>query len=499
MNLDPHTCYRAILARDVRHDGRFFTCVRTTGIYCRPICPARPPKFENCIFVPSAAAAHEAGFRPCLRCRPESSPNVGAWRGTSATVSRALRLIEAGALDDGSVDALAARLGVGERQLRRLFQQHLGASPLSVAQSRRVLLAQQLIHQTSLPMIAVAHGSGFTSIRRFNETFQQLFGRSPSEMRRGRGRTTDRGAPVSLTLPYRPPYDWDALIEFLRKRAIPGVETVSRSAYRRVIRTGSGIGWIKVEHAPWMNALRATVYTNEFNCLPDIIARIRRMFDLAADPLAITNDLGRDPLLAPLVAARPGLRVPGTWDGFEAAVRAVLGQQITVSAATALAGRFAAAFGEPVADLGGLTHAFPQPDDCIDEKRIAGLGIPEDRAAAIAALARAACVDPDLFGAGQILAVTIARLKDLPGIGDWTANYTAMRGMGENDAFPAGDVGLVQALEPVFGRRPTSEELLERAEAWRPWRAYAALHLWTGGPSPVSARHSDGATNATAA
>src|SRR5207245_4356630 len=251
MHLDPVACYRALLARDPRYDGRFFTCVKTTGIYCRPICPARSLKFENCIFVPSAAAAQEAGFRPCLRCRPESSPDLGAWRGTSATVSRALALIEAGALDGSNIEALAARLGMGGRQLRRLFKQHLGASPVAVAQTRRVLLAKQLIHQTNLSLTAIAMASGFGSVRRFNETFRQLFNRPPSELRRGNGQTASAGeAAISLLLPYRRPYDWEAITGFLGARAIPGVEMVANGIYRRVIQIGEAIGWIEVAHAP---------------------------------------------------------------------------------------------------------------------------------------------------------------------------------------------------------------------------------------------------------
>src|SRR5262245_8147458 len=234
MNLEPSACYRAVLARDARYDGRFFTCVKTTGIYCRPICPARPPKLANCIFVPTAAAAQEAGFRPCLRCRPESSPELDAWRGTEATVSRAMKLIEAGALDDGDVGSLADRLEIGERQLRRLFRRHLGAAPVTVAQTRRVLLAKQLIHQTDLPMIDVALASGFGSVRRFNETFQSLFHRPPSELRR-RAAAGSAGPEISILLPYRPPYDWPAMIGFLTARALDGVEVVTPESYRRVV------------------------------------------------------------------------------------------------------------------------------------------------------------------------------------------------------------------------------------------------------------------------
>jgi AraC family transcriptional regulator, regulatory protein of adaptative response / DNA-3-methyladenine glycosylase II len=494
MKLDPVTCYRALLARDARYDGRFFTCVRTTGVYCRSICPARHPKFENCIFVPSAAAAQEAGFRPCLRCRPESSPDLGAWRGTSATVSRALVLIEAGALDDSRVEALAARLGMGGRQLRRLFRQHLGATPVTVAQTRRVLLAKQLVHQTKLSLAEIALASGFGSVRRFNETFQQLYSRPPSELRRGKGlaagATSTGATTISLLLPYRAPYDWDAITAFLGARAIPGVETVADGLYRRVIQIGDTLGWIEVAHKPAQTGLLTTVSINRLDALPSIIARIRRVFDLAADPTAITAALGQDPLLAPRVAARPGLRVPGGWDGFEIAVRAVLGQQITVAAARRLAGKLAASFGDAVPDgtaPPGLTHAFPRPEQ-VDVEGISALGMPRARAASIAGLARAVCRDSRLFDPRQDLANAIARLVELPDIGEWTAQYIAMRGLNENDAFPAADIGLIRAFTDLTGKRPTAAEFLERAEAWRPWRAYAALHLWSADAARTLAR-----------
>ena len=479
MDLDPTACHRAMLARDARYDGRFFTCVKTTGIYCRPICPARPPKLENCVFLPTAAAAQEAGFRPCLRCRPESAPDLGAWRGTSGTVTRALRLIEAGALDEGDVDALAARLGVGERHLRRLFLRHLGAAPVTVAQTRRVLLAKQLIHQTDLPMTEVALASGFGSVRRFNETFQQLYRRPPGELRRRRVAGVPAATGIRLLLPYRPPYDWSSMIGFLAARAIAGVEVVAGGVYRRVIDLGGATGAIEVADAPDRSSLRVTVRFPRLEALPEIIARIRRVFDLGADPAAIVAELARDPALAPLVVARPGLRVPGAWDGFELAVRAVLGQQITVAAARTLAGKLVAAFGEPVASgdaAEGLTHAFPRPER-FDVDGVAALGMPRARAAALAGLAAAQLDDPRLFDPRADLEAAVSRLRALPGIGEWTAQYIAMRALRENDAFLAGDVALQRVLARD-GRRPTAKELVARAESWRPWRAYAVLHLW---------------------
>jgi len=479
MDMDHEACYRVISQRDPRFDGRLFTGVKTTGIYCRPVCPARTPLSRNVVFFPSAAAAQEAGFRPCLRCRPETAPDLGAWRGTSNTVTRALSLIELGALDDGDVDALAGRLGVGERQLRRLFRQHLGASPVAVAQTRRVLLAKQLIHETRLPMTEVAFAAGFGSIRRFNETFQTLFGRAPGALRRSLGADVSAGAAgeISLLLRYQPPYDWASMIDFLRVRAITGMEVVTPGSYSRTIQIGDDQGSVCVRPTDG-DALRATVRFPRLSALPVIIARLRRVFDLSADPLAITEHLARDPALAPLVAARPGLRAPGAWDGFELAIRAVLGQQITVAAAIRLAGKFVAAHGEAVAGpAGGLMHVFPRPD-VVARADLSALGMPRSRAAALSAVAVAVVEDPNLFSADRGLDDAIARLKAIRGVGEWTAQYIALRQMRLPDAFPAADVGLMRALADGDGRRPTADELLARAEAWRPWRAYAAQHLW---------------------
>src|SRR5262245_9966558 len=267
MDLNPAVCYRAVQARDARYDGRFFTCVKTTGIYCRPICPARPPKIGNCRFVPTAAAAQAAGFRPCLRCRPESSPELDAWRGTEATVSRALKLIEAGALDGGDIASLAERLEIGERQLRRLFSRHVGAAPITVAQTRRVLLAKQLIHQTNLPMIEVALASGFGSVRRFNETFQQMYGRPPSDLRR-RTATGSSAPEITILLPYRPPYDWAAMLQFFQARAIEGIEVVTHDSYSRTIELDGAAGSIHLTHAPEQSSLSVKLRFPKLNLLP---------------------------------------------------------------------------------------------------------------------------------------------------------------------------------------------------------------------------------------
>lgn len=480
---DPEICYSAIQSRDPRFDGRLFTAVRTTGIYCRPICPARTPKRENVTFYPSAAAAQEAGYRPCLRCRPEASPDLGAWRGTSNTVSRALTLIAEGALDgDGDVDTLAERLGMGERQLRRLFAKHLGASPVAVAQTRRVLLAKQLLDGTAMPMTEIALASGFGSLRRFNATFRQLYGRPPRVLRRSREERDGAMAAfgIDITLPYAPPYEWPAMLSFLSARAIPGVEAVDGDAYRRTITLDGAAGIVEVRPDPKHDGLRATIRFPRLTALPAIVARLRRLFDLGADPARIGADLARDPHLAPLVAARPGLRVPGAWDGFETAMRAILGQQVSVTAATKLAGKLAAHYGAPLPDAycaPGLELLFPTPEQIVNAD-FAALGMPGARARALSALAAAAHADPRLLHPGEDWEQASAKLRALPGVGEWTAQYIALRVLRNPDAFLAADIGVLRAMADAEGKRPKPAEMLALSERWRPWRAYAVLHLW---------------------
>ena len=484
MDLDPDVCYRAIQTRDARFDGRLFVAVKTTGIYCRPVCPARTPLRRNVTFHATAASAQEAGYRACLRCRPETSPQLGAWNGASNTVSRALALIEAGALDEGDVETLAERVGVGGRQLRRLFLQHLGATPVGVAQTRRVLLAKQLIHETDLPMGEVALAAGFGSVRRFNETFQQLYDRPPAALRRRKALPASQGAAppgeaISLTLRYRPPYDWDGILAFLAMRAIPGVEHVENNIYRRVIALDGAAGTIAVTPIGG-DRLSVAVRFPKPSALPRILARVRGVFDLSADPVGIGEALSRDPDLARIVARRPGLRVPGAWDGFELAVRAILGQQITVVQARKLAGDLTAAHGEPLAEPWaehGLTHAFPTAQR-LAAADLSGLKMPGARIRCLSGMAAALAADPNLLAPNASLPEMVARLRALPGIGEWTAQYIAMRQLREPDAFPAADVALMRALADADGVRPTADQLLARAEAWRPWRAYAALHLW---------------------
>ena len=486
MDMPPHdVCYRALATRDARFDGRLFVGVTTTGIYCRPICPARTAKRENVTFWPSAAAAQEAGFRPCLRCRPEISPDAAAWRGTSNTVSRALALIAEGGLDEDPLAALCERLGVGERQLRRLFDKHLGAPPIAVAQTRRVLFAKQLIQETRLPMAAVADAAGFGSIRRFNDTFQKLYRRSPSELRR-QGSTAAPSS-VTLRLGYRAPYDWDAILAFLAARSIEGVELVEKNRYARTVEIDGLFGTVQVE--PGRGHLAATIRFPRVTALLAIVARLRRLFDLDADIQTIGAHLSGDAALAPLIARRPGLRTPGAWCGFELAVRAILGQQITVTGARKLAIRIVAMAGSDIApDQSGderLARVFPSA------ARMAGtdlstLGMPKARIAALGALANAVAADPKLIEPAGSYEETIAKLLALPGFGPWTAQYWALRALRDSDAFPAADVALLRSpLVSEKGRRPTPKALLARAESWRPWRAYAAQHLWTADAEAV--------------
>jgi AraC family transcriptional regulator, regulatory protein of adaptative response / DNA-3-methyladenine glycosylase II len=482
--VDRDACYRALQTRDPRFDGRLFVGVTSTGIYCRPVCPASPARLAKCRFFASAAAAQEAGFRPCLRCRPETAPDSGSWRGTSSTVARGLSLIAQGELDESSVEALAERLGVGGRHLRRLFQEHLGASPIAVAQTRRILFAKQLIHETRLPMAEIALASGFGSIRRFNETFQRLFGRPPSALRATSARPAESIATgVTVHLRYRAPYDWSAMLAYLEARAIEGVERVREGRYRRTLAEGEGTGWVEIGHLPESQSLEATIRLSHLSALPKIVARVRRLFDLQADAATIATHLGRDPLLAPLVRARAGLRVPGAWDGFEVGVRAIVGQQVSVSAARGLAAQLVRLAGRRIElSEDDLHFLFPNPSE-LATADLTRLGMPAARRQALTTLARAAIADPHLFEPRATSDETVAELASLAGVGEWTAQYVAMRAAHEPDAFPASDAALLRSVSHLTGARPSPTELRQRAEAWRPWRAYAAQHLWTAASS----------------
>lgn len=473
---------RARLSRDARFDGRFYVGVRTTGIYCRPICPANPPKSENVTFYPTAAAASEAGYRPCLRCRPECAPGTPAWAGTSTTVQRGLRLIADGALDDGNVESLADRLGVTSRHLRRLFTKHVGASPLSVAHTQRLHFAKRLIDQTAMPMQEISVAAGFKSVRRFNDTFHKTYGRTPRELRRNRESVVTSAA-LSVQLPYREPYGWQHLLEFFAGRATPGVEAVEGGRYLRSIRMGESHGVIDV--AENNGVLSLTVHGIGTKSLFSIVQRTRSMFDLDAAIDDIGSTLSGDRRLSEWMNRNPGLRVPGAWDGFELTVRAILGQQISVKAATTFAGRIAERYGEPVnVPVSGVRNTpdklFPLPQKLL-RARLENLGVIRSRAQTIRDLARAVISDDLSFDLAQDPRDFREALTSIKGIGDWTAEYVSMRALKNPDAFPASDLGLLRAFDGPGGERLRPAELLARAEAWRPWRAYAALLIWGSG------------------
>ena len=473
MQLDSKICSRARLARDPRFDGRFFIAVLTTRIYCRPICAVRPPKEKNVRYYSTAAAAAEAGFRPCLRCRPECSPGTPAWLGTSATVSRALRLISESALEDGGVDSLAARLGIGSRHLRRLFLQHIGATPIAIAQTRRLHFAKKLLDETNLAMQELAFASGFGSVRRFNTTFQKTYGRTPTHIRHlARRAPAEERHEYRFLLRFRPPFDWGGLLGFLAPRATPGVEVVEHPVYRRTFRLEKHIGWLEATLEEPASAVGLRIHFPDPRSLFLIVERARRLFDLSADPQEIAQQLGSDPLLARRISARPGLRVPGAWDGFELAVRAILGQQVTVRGATTLTGRLVREFGTPLTSNRGLTHVFPDAAALADAD-VGRIGLPRARAHTIRSLARAVTNGDVSFSTSANIEDFLERFLRLPGIGDWTAQYVAMRALGEPDAFPAADLGLLRASGL---RSPRALEAL--SQSWRPWRSYAAMYLW---------------------
>ncbi len=479
VDLDPARCYRAFVSHDRRFDGRLFGGVVTTGIYCRPICPVRPAKLENSRFFVCAAAAEAAGFRPCRRCRPETSPGTPAWLGTSAVVSRAFRLISEGALDEEAIERFSARVGLSGRQLRRLFQRQLGASPAQIARARRIHFARGLIDETRLPMTAVALSAGFGSVRQFNYAVRRTFGEAPSALRRRRhGAPASDGSGLLLRLPYRPPLAWGSLLAFLRARATPGVEVVEDDAYRRTIELMGVVGTIEVRADAHEPHLLLRVRLPSYDGLMQIVERAGRLFDLGADPYEIASRLRRSPFLRPLAERTPGMRVPGAWDAFELAVRAALGEQMTGRAATTLCGRLVRTFGEAVGGSNdGLSHLFPNPARLADAD-LARVGIPRARAATIRALAAAVTRGAPVLDAGRGLDDALARFTAVPGLDPATAHYIAMRALGEPDAFPSTDLGLRRAAGNAT--HPSSAAALEHiVEPCRPWRAYAAMYLGT--------------------
>ena len=485
---DPHVCEQARLSRDPRFDGLFFTAVTSTRIYCRPVCPAPTPKPQNITYYPSAAAAEAAGFRPCLRCRPELSPDDGAWRRGDDAMARALKLIDAGLLAEQPLAALAERVHLGERQLRRLFVERLGAPPSGVHATRRLLFAKQLLTETALPITQVALAAGFGSLRRFNATFREAYRMAPRDLRKREPVAGDET--LALRLGYRPPYDFAAMLDFLRSRALPGVEHVDADAYARVIAplgAGEAPGWLRVSRWPGEDhALKLEVHGAPPSRLLEIVGRVRRMFDLDAEPQTIAQALSVHPRLSALARRRPGLRLPSGWDGFEIAVRAIIGQQVSVAAARTVAARIAQRFGQPLALPGadGLSHLFPTAAMLADAD-FAGIGLTQARAQTLRTVARAVLDGAVDFRSEATLDDFAERWVALPGIGPWTAQYIAMRALGHPDAFPAEDLVLQRAL-PADGSRLSARALRMQAEAWRPWRAYSVIQLWRDAAQPAA-------------
>lgn len=483
-------CYQAILSRDGRFDGEFFVGVTSTGIYCRPVCPAKKPKFENCVFVGSAAAAEELGYRPCHRCRPETAPGSPAWLGTESTVARALRLLSESAGDGASIEQLSDRLGITDRHLRRLFNEQLGAGPKAVAQTERFHLARQLLVHTDMGMSQVAFSSGFQSVRRFNDAVKRAFGTTPSQYRtKARGLGNAGVSPhVRLWLGYRAPLRWEDLVTYLSRRAIPGVEWIARGSYTRTVTLDGARGLLRVKPSPSGHTARRQIQVDLALDRPiqlgSAVRRIRDLLDLDAATSVAERHLAGDPKLAPLVKARPGLRVPGCWDVFELAVRTVIGQQVTVQGAVTLLTRLVESFGttlppEEASSLGPLPGpsdvaiVFP-PAERLAEADLSRIGLTGARRRTVVELAEAFARDPHFVDGSTAMSEAIARLRDIRGIGAWTAEYIALRALRHPDAFPAADLGLLKAAGLT-----RSADLAALADAWRPWRGYAALHLWT--------------------
>lgn len=475
-------CYCAIENKDERFDGHFFTAVLTTGIYCRPVCHARTPKRENVRFFSTAAAASEAGFRPCLRCRPESAPEPFVRSQVSPIVSRALRLLSEGVLDEFGVDELAARLRISPRQLRRYFVSELGAPPVAVAQTRRLLFAKKLIDETTLPMTDVAFSAGYASIRRFNEAIRQTYGRTPSELRSSRqNRKHQADAGISqLKLYYCAPLDWSWLMAFLHRRAMPGIEVVENNSYKRTVTFDSIVGSIEVQPVRGERYCLVRVPNSLSRYLLTITERVKRLFDLRANPDIIDESLSKDRRLSKLAQQYPGIRLLGAWDGFEVGVRAILGQQVSLKAATTFCRRLIETYGQPISgqDQPNLTHLFPRPER-IAEATLTSIGLTQQRALTLQTFANAIASGTLSLQTGPNLDHAVATLMTMPGIGPWTANYIAMRALGEPDAFLAGDLILRRAASGSPDQPLTERRLQQRAESWRPWRAYAAMLLWT--------------------
>ena len=484
--------YSALTARDARFDGIFFVGVTSTHIYCRPICPVKTPKEANCRFFDSPQEAEQQGFRPCLRCRPELAPGAAPVDDAQRIAQLIVQRLEQGGMEDSGLEEIAEQFELSSRQIRRIIQKELGVSPIQLILTRRLLLAKQLLTETQLPVTEIAFASGFSSLRRFNDAFNSRYGMAPSRLRKKAvdGLTLVSNTDTStLQLSYRPPYDWHGTLAFLKTRELKGVEYVTEEFYARTVQAGPHKGWIKVTQAQGKPALLLEFTHSLMPVLPALLSRVRDLFDLNARPDIINTQLSKDKRLAPLVKAHPGMRVPGAFNGFELGLRAILGQQVTVKAATTIAGRLVAAFCEPITTpFAALNYLSPSPGKLAlaSVEDIARHGIVAARCKSIIALAMAHMSgglsldsgthhDPD---------ITIARLTEIPGIGPWTAHYMAMRALRWPDAFPRGDIAILKALGGV-----TAKKADELSQAWRPWRSYAVLHLWRSlSAKPASAK-----------
>ena len=474
--------YEACLTKDARFDGRFIVAVKTTKIYCRPSCPARTAQRKNVTFYATAAAAQRAGYRACLRCRPDVAPGSPDWDARADVAGRAMRLIGDGVVDREGVAGLAARLGYSERHLGRVLVAELGAGPLALARAARAQSARVLIETTDLGFAAIAFAAGFASVRQFNDTIRAVYARTPTELRRRAD--GERGTGLSLRLAYRSPWDGDALLEFLARRAVPGVEEVVDGVYRRTLRLPHGPGVVELEPADGHVACRLRLA--DLRDLGSAVQRSRRLLDLDADPVGVATRLSDDPLIGPLVVRRPGLRVPGTVDGPEIAVRAVLGQQVSVAGARTLAGRLVERYGEPLpAPDGGLTHLFPTSAALADAAGDA-FAMPVSRGRALRTMCRSLADGTVDLEPGAHPGAAHDALLELPGIGPWTAGYVTMRALADPDAWPIADLGLRRACERL-GLPGDPRWLAARAEDWSPFRAYATMHLWSTLADPAVA------------
>lgn len=469
MDLDFESAYQALSSRDPRFDGLLYVGVASTGIYCRTVCNSRRPLRKNCSFYRNRAAAEHAGFRPCLRCRPELAPGNALVDSRNRLAVALARRIEEGALNEMDVPALAAEMGISDRHLRRVIQDEFGVSPNKLLETQRLLTAKLLLTDTALPVTEVAYASGFSSLRRFNDAFKVNYRLNPTQFRRGSG-AVKAGSSFIFQLAYRPPLDWDGLLDFLSRRLYAGVEAIRGDSYLRTVRLGGHTGWIRVKPGRKRNAVSVELAPGLGRAIPAVLMRVRRLFDLGAEPERISTRLGEIALKC------PGMRLPGAFDGYEVAIRAVLGQQISVKAATTIAGRFAAAYGEAVRmPFPGLHLLMPTAARVAKstESEMMKIGVTAARARTLLGVSHAMEKAPNLLEPGADVEAAMARIKALPGIGEWTAQYLAMRAFCWPDAFPATDLGIRKALGLADER-----SIVAQAEIWRPWRGYAAMHLW---------------------